>query len=477
MARREPSQESLFADASRTTYSVSELANELTDLLAQAYPAVWVKGEIQRIRQGGPHLYFELVEKGYGDEVRAKLDVALFRQDRRNVERRLREMGLELAGGQTILCRCEVNFWAKQGRLQLIARDVDPLYGLGLLEKRRRETLAWLEEKGLLERNRGLSLGAVPLDIGLVTSKDSAAYADFMHSLEASDYGFKVVLSDASVQGERATKDVTLALTKLARYHRERSALDCIVVVRGGGSRTDLAAFDARSIAEAIAMSPVPVLTGIGHETDDSIADRVAYERHKTPTGVSESLVARVRQAEATLELYHQRLAERASTTLRLANQRLLAAHTAGHAARAHLATAERTLATTLERLAAASRARTRASHSALEAFERRLSTPARRQLERGREELSKLDDRLAPAAARTLERATAKIEPLERLCKQLSPARVLERGFSITRDSMGRLVRDPSSVSLGEVLHTELAGGTLTSRAEAAANKTPQAE
>ena len=164
---------------------------------------------------------------------------------------------------------------------------MDPAFTLGLLERRRRETLAALAAAGLLEKNRALSLCDLPLTIGLVTSHGSAAYHDFLSGLSESGYGFRVIFIHAAMQGRDAEREVASALASLAGI-----GIDCAVLIRGGGSRTDLAAFDSRRIAEAIAGAPFPVLTGLGHEIDRSIADMTAPTAFKTPTTVAEFLAA-----------------------------------------------------------------------------------------------------------------------------------------------------------------------------------------
>src|SRR6185295_1485933 len=143
--------------------------------------------------------------------------------------------GQELQDGLQIRVRGSLDFYAPGGRLQFCVREVDPAFGLGLLERRRRETLAALAAAGLLERNRGLPLPDLPLSIALITSHGSAAYEDFLSGLRESIYGFRVIFIHASVQGREAEREVVSALRALARL-----AVDCAVLIRGGGSRTDL---------------------------------------------------------------------------------------------------------------------------------------------------------------------------------------------------------------------------------------------
>lgn len=279
------------------TYSVSELCQEIRALLAGAFPALWLVGEAQRVRRSQRgHLYLELVEKGAGDEIAAKLDAVIWRGDFERIAKSLAAVSIRLDEGVEVRCRAEVDFYGPAGRLQLVIREVDATASLGALERRRQETLAALRAAGLLERNAGLPLSELPLSIGLVTSEGSAAYHDFLSTLAESGYGFRVLLVHAAVQGKGAEAEIASALSLLAAR-----LLDAVVLIRGGGARSDLAVFDSREVALAVARMPVPVLTGLGHEIDQSIADAVAHTALKTPTKVAEHLVARVAAAEEGL--------------------------------------------------------------------------------------------------------------------------------------------------------------------------------
>ncbi|MFP5288402.1 MAG: exodeoxyribonuclease VII large subunit, partial [Thermoanaerobaculia bacterium] len=255
------------------TYSVSQLCGEVRDFLGEAFNSVWVVGEAQRVRPSARgHLYFELVEKGERDEIVGKLEGVIWKGDLLRVQRILGASGQKLRDGMQVRVRGSLDFSAPAGRLQICVRDVDPAFTLGLLEQRRRETLAALAAAGLMERNRALPIPDLPLDIALITSHGSAAYHDFLSGLQESGYGFRVIFVHASVQGKEAEREVVSALASLRGL-----PIGLAVLIRGGGSRSDLAVFDSRAIAEAIAMAPFPVLTGLGHEIDRSIADMVAH--------------------------------------------------------------------------------------------------------------------------------------------------------------------------------------------------------
>lgn len=424
---------------------------------------MWVAGEVARphLSQRG-HFYFELVEKGRGDSIVGKLDAVIWRSSFERIRSRLQASGQEIREGVDIRCRARLDFYPPGGRLQIVVDEVDPLFTLGLVERRRRETLAALEAAGLLERNASLELSEVPLRVGLVTAAESAAYHDFLAGLAESGYGFQVYFVHASVQGRAAEVEVPAALALLASME-----LDGVALVRGGGSRTDLLAFDSRAVAGAVARAPWPVLTGLGHETDQSITDLVSHTAAKTPTMVAEILVNRVADADLAVIACRDAL-------LRSARERLKDAAVALGRHERLAQVARLRLGALSERLTHAGRTLQLVGGRRLAEARRRLDETARRfaaaaphVLERRRDEPRRLAERIAGRAAGRLREAGAALDGIERLIQQLAPERTLERGFSITRDGDGGIVRDPAQVRAGETITSQLARGKLLSRVE----------
>lgn len=448
---------------SEPTYPVSALCGELKELLRTAYSSVWVAGEVQRVhRSQRGHLYFELIEKGDGDRIVAKLDCVLWARQAARVERVLEASGQALAEGTEVRCRAGFDFWPPGGRLQLVVQEVDPAFALGKLEQRRRETLEFLQARGLMETNAALSLARVPLNLGLVTSEGSAAYHDFLSRLEESGYGFRVLFVHSSVQGMEAETQLVSALELL-----RGTGIDAAVVVRGGGSRSDLAAFDGRAVAEAVALAPFPVITGLGHEIDLSIADQVAHTALKTPTRAAEYLIERVGEADAEVALGTQRLVRVGADALRRARERLTRADAELRLARGHLIAVG-------ARVDEAGRLLVRLARHRLEAAKRRardhrraLAAQAPRRLERVRSRAPEAARRLVRAAESRLATHRAELDGTARLLQELGPERILSRGFSITRGEDGRLLRAPGEAAARERIETRLAEGSLWSRVE----------
>jgi exodeoxyribonuclease VII large subunit len=433
------------------------------EFLGEAFSAVWVAGEAQRVRPSARgHVYFELVEKGERDEIVGKLDAVIWKGDFLKVQRLLAASEQKLVDGVQIRCRGSLDFYAPSGRLQLCVREVDPAFTLGLLERRRRETLAALTAAGLLEANRALPLPELPLAIALITSHGSAAYHDFLSGLVDSGYGFRVLFVHAAMQGREAEREVVSALRALGGV-----GIDAAVLIRGGGSRTDLAAFDSRAIAEAIARAPFPVLTGLGHEIDRAIADLTAHTAFKTPTKVAEFLIERMARADLAVAELRRALAREALEPLRAGREALGRAERGVSLARMRLAAAGGRIDEHARTLARLGRGALRDAGRRGEALRGRLAELAPRRLAAAERRRLGLGERLAGAGRGKVREAAATLQGVERLCRQLAPERTLERGFSLTRDAAGRLVRQQNQIRSGDLVTTRVAGGDFKSRVE----------
>jgi len=407
-------------DAPEPTLRVSELLTAVNVALDVCFPdEVWVRGEISSLnRARSGHVYFELVEPGpTGAPPVARISVTLFSSDRASVNATLRRVrGVRRTDGVEIRIRGRLGVFGAQGRLQLRMSAIDPDYTLGRLASERERLLLALAAEGLLGRNGYLPLPVRPRRVGLVTSAGSAAEADFLHELEHSGLGFEVVAVDAAVQGRDAERAIVGALVRLVDLD-----VDVVAVVRGGGARTDLAAFDGERLARAIAAATWPVITGIGHEVDSSVADQVAHTACKTPTACAALLVARTSAFHAEVGALWHAIEGRA----------------------------ERVIDDERRRLQRAEQSATRLATSALAVAGARLGDRS---------------DRLVRAAPRSLGPARLRLDALEGRVAALDPARTLARGWSITRTPSGELVRDADQLRGGDRLVTTLASGAVTS-------------
>jgi exodeoxyribonuclease VII large subunit len=455
-----------FSDPSlpfdESTCSVSDLCGEVRDLL-RAYPRRWVAGEVQRVRRSrAGHLYFELVEKGQGDEVVAKLDAVSWRREATTILRQLAGMGQELSEGMEIRCYGDIDFYPPFGRLQLVVREVDSVFVIGRLSRRRQEILEALVRDGLFDRNRQVQLPAVPLDLALVTSEGSAAYHDFLSSLRASGFGFRVLFVHAAVQGSSAEEEIASALETAGSR-----GVDCTVLVRGGGSKVDLAAFDSRRVAEAVARSPVPVVTGLGHEIDLSIADQVAHAHTRTPTQAAEFLIQRAAVAEESIAATTRRIVREGETRLGTARRDIRRLRSALQLATLSVQAAKHRVVHLESALRMAAAGRMTEQRHILKDVGVRLEVAVPRLIGRRAADARAALTRVLAASRARLKLVGRDVDALARLLLQLSPEKLLARGFSITRDSRGSIVRSRRQVTVGEKIATQLVDGVVTSRVE----------
>ncbi len=445
---------------SAETYSVGLLCAEIQEILSTAYDSVWVVGEVQRLRssQRG-HQYFELIEKGADDEIVAKLESVIWRNNADQIRRRLAMSSQEIAEGQQIRLRGNLDFYGPFGRLQFVVREVDPVFGAGLVAQMRRETIASLQAAGLFAANRQLPLSEVPLDVGLVTSDQSAAYHDFLSTLRESGYAFRVHFVHAAVQGRDSAREVTSALELLANI-----SLDCVVVVRGGGSQTDLASFDSERIATAIAQEPLPVLTGIGHEIDESIADMVAHTALKTPTKAAEFLVGRVAGSERAVAHVAGALALKAALPLRRARERILRVERAVQLTNYRLRSTSQRLNALEQSLVRTTARRLVLAPAQVEEKGRQIVRKCEQAIERRRREPEYLAQAIVARSKGHVTTQGARLDGWRMLITRLSPEKTLVRGFAIARDGKGRLLRDSKRLRVGERVYTQLAMGRFIS-------------
>jgi exodeoxyribonuclease VII large subunit len=426
------------------TFSVGELHAAVNDVLAHVLgDVVWVEGELRNLnRSPAGHRYFDLVDVDHdgAESRRPKLSVTLFDTDRRRVNEFLRRAGdpVRMTDGIRVRVGGRLRTFAQRSTLQLLMDRIDPAFTLGVLGAERTRLLAALAEEGVLRANASLALPPLPLHVALVTSRGSAAHADALSELERSGYGFRVSFLDARTQGVDAEASLVAALHTAAGLEP-----DVVVMVRGGGAATDLAAFDGERLARAIAASPVPVLTGIGHEIDRSVADEVAHTAYKTPTACAASLVEQVRAAERAVH-------DAGVATATAARGRVVRAATAlEHTAHRCSGAALRHLARDRERI---------------DGLGARAGAAARRCGGRAGDDVDALAARVAPALHRRLELESARLSTLAARATAHDPASALARGWSVTERAGGGVVRSPRDVEVGDGLVTRVLGGSIRS-------------
>ncbi len=392
-----------FPPAGPAVLSVSQLLRSARDLLERRFPLQWIGGEISNLRPAASgHLYFTLKDES------AQVDCVMFKS-------RAAALDWEPADGLRVEARALVTLYEPRGRFQLNVEAMRRA-GLGALYERFLKLKDKLAREGLFDTGVKRAIPAHPRQIGVVTSLAAAALRDVLTTLRRRNPSIPVVVYPAPVQGEGAAAKLVQALA----VANARAECDVLLLVRGGGSIEDLWQFNEEVLARAIRASAIPVVAGVGHETDFTIADFAADERAPTPTAAAELV-------SPSLEALRERIAE---TALRLSRQ------------------AARRIETAMQ---------------TVDALARRLVHPAERLLGL-RQNLGHLAKRLSSATARLLEGFAAQMHVAQKSLVSLDPAAVLGRGFSLTRNASGALLRDASKVSAGERIVTTLAKGSIES-------------
>ena len=291
--------------------SLSELARRIKLSLSEGVPLpVWVSAEIGEIKvnRTSGHCYMELVESGGGSVPKAKLSAVAWRTQYSAMATHFRSVtGSDLSVGLSVLLRVVVTFHELYG-LSLQVVDIEPSYTLGEQERLRRETIERLTKEGVIDMNRSLSLPMVVQRVAVISSAQAAGYRDFMEHIAASPYGFRITLFESLMQGLQAADSVVAALSEVADRADE---FDAVVVIRGGGSQSDLSCFNSYELCYVAAQMPLPIITGIGHDKDTSVMDLVACVEQKTPTAVADFLVDRMREFDGWLTQTEVQLSQR----------------------------------------------------------------------------------------------------------------------------------------------------------------------
>ncbi len=451
----------------RRVLSVRQLNESIQGALQTAFPEpVWVKGEVQRLPLDSArrkHVYFELHEGTDQGAAKYQIPASImgWDRDRFGLGRYLdgSDPTFRLQDKLEVCLLCRIDFYPPFGKINLKVVGIDPEFSLGQLEARRRQVLAWLEKEGLLTLNAQLPLAELPLRVGLLTSRGSAAEKDFRTGLEGSGFPFDVQLVDCRMQGEQTAPQIIAALKHLAGGDR-----DVIVITRGGGSRADLSWFDQQDLCAAVARCPQPVLTAIGHEIDTSLADLCAHTRCKTPTAAAEFLTGRILRQAERLESAAAALATAALIRLDGARRDLEAGDRLARLVTGVLRDAQNRihgLTATLEvrtgRVAARWQQR-------LQATALRTAAGAGRRLEAGRRQTDYLASRLGREAPRSSAETRRRLDALADKVRLLDPRRLLERGFTLTVGANGEPLARAAQVRPGQTLRTRFADGDITS-------------
>lgn len=311
------------------TFTLAELSTYITRVIALNFAdPIWVRAEILQVKINRGHYYLELVQKkGESQDISTQAQAVLWSKKRAKILHNLQISDLDeyLQSGSEVSLLVEVQYHSVYG-LKLSVQDIDPSYTLGKLELIRQQTMTRVKEENLLSLNGQFTLPPVLQRIAVVSSAHASGYQDFIQHLQNNKQGlrFEYKLFTSVLQGPKVPLEIAAALGEIAQ---EKDLYDCVVIIRGGGSRLDLSSFDYYDVAEAIAHAPLPVFTGIGHETDTTVADMVSHRSFKTPTAVAGFILDRNLSFEQSLIDLHARLAGALQRSLVEHQRKLDASH------------------------------------------------------------------------------------------------------------------------------------------------------
>ncbi len=446
---------------------LSDLQNEIREVLHGNFNIPrWVVAEISEIKQNySGHCYLDLVEKDEdSDKLHAKARATIWASAYRMLKPYFEtSTGYELVAGIKIMVLAGVEYHPVYG-LSLNIKDIDPSYTLGDVERKRREIISRLEKERVLNMNKETTLPEVPQKIAVISSKTAAGFEDFLEQLRSNPYGYKFYpkLFPAAMQGDKAESSIIRALERIFEHE---SLFDIVVIIRGGGSKSDLSCFDSYELAFHVTQFPLPVITGIGHEQDDTITDMVAHTRLKTPTAVAGFLIDRLASFEATLDEYSEYLVKASLSILHekrlqleLFRQKISSGSLAFVKYRG-----ERLLGMTAH--ARLMVQQTIGEHSIrILRLEEQLKNSARNLPERKKMEVVHATGRLKQQSLILIDREEKRLDKFARLKTYAEPAQILKMGFSISR-FRGKALKDISSLNPGDLIETELNKGKIDSK------------
>jgi len=423
-----------------TLYELNELVRQTLELgMPDAY---WVQAELSEVRVNNGHCYVEFVQKDRrGNGLVAKARGIIWR----NVFALLKPMferatGQLFTAGIKVLVQVNVVFHELYG-YSLNVTDIDPSYTMGDMARKRQEILRQLQEDGVLELNKELEMPLLPKRIAVISSATAAGYGDFSNQLANNPgrFYFYTELFAAVMQGDGVEQSILQALDSI--YAREKE-FDVVVIIRGGGATSDLTGFDTYPLAAAVAQFPLPIITGIGHERDDTVLDMVSHTRVKTPTAAAEFLIGRMQEAADALADLSQRLYHGAAILLSDSRERLLRLQA-------------RIPTRVMQRINGHLMYLMNVRHT--------ISQAAMLQIERQKQLLPQIRERVFQLSKQHVDKKRFQLVLLQQKAADASPDKLLARGYSITLKD-GKVVKDAALLHPGDEIVTRLKQGEAIS-------------
>lgn len=439
----------------KQTLSLLELNQLLAEVIEVGMPReYWVEAEISELREVRGHCYIDLIEKAEGTNTPvARASAKCWANTWSTVGPLFEKVtGQRLHTGMKVLMLVGANFHPAYGFSWIIS-DIDPTYTLGDMARKRQAIIDQLKREGVFDMQKELEMPLFCQHIAVISSANAAGYGDFVNQLESNAYGFKFVtqLFPATMQGEGVEQSIIDALNKIyasmssaqpSTFTPPPSTFDCVVIIRGGGATSDLSGFDTLALAENVAQFPLPVITGIGHERDESVLDMISHTRVKTPTAAAAFLIENLKRVWDYLQDAQTMLAANAKQRMETEQMRLMRAS---------------------EKIPSLfSLVREKEEHR-LDRVLQKILNAAQQGVSNNSHKIDIMEGNMLPLASRLLMEQKHRLQMLEQRALALDPALLLKRGYSITTHN-GIVVRDASQLKPGDVLETRVEKGIVQS-------------
>ena len=428
------------------TLSLFELNSLVADVINTTMSrSYWVEAELSEVRENRGHCYMELIEKNENSNVPiARASAKCWSNIWSAIKPYfIRITGQQIRAGMKVMLQVHAQFHPQYG-FSWIVDDINPEYTMGDMMRKRQEIIRQLKEEGVYDLQKELSLPLFAQRIAVISSATAAGYGDFCNQLESNELGlyFHVELFPAIMQGDNVESSIIASLNHINNREEE---FDCVVIIRGGGATADLSGFDTLGLAENVANFPLPIITGIGHERDESILDMVSYRRVKTPTAAAAYLINHLTSTLIRVENAQSTIIDYVKKALEIENMRIK-----------HIG-AQIPVFFSIVRTKQEAR---------LESLFQRLFTASKELMKQSDFLLLSLQQRVQPAVRGRLSSEHHRLDLLEHRARLLDPTLLLKRGYSITLHN-GKAIHNANDLKIGDTITTLLEIGQIESKVE----------
>ena len=424
------------------SYSITQYLKSVKNLISNKVPPIWIHGVLTQIKEQGALVYLSIAEFNPNDvKPVATLSLYAFRNDYNKLKLKLSSLvkPFALTEQTKVSLFVQADFYIPYGKFQSKILDIDPSYTLRELALTRERILQDLKKEGLLRKNAELEFPLVPLQIGLITSENSAAHRDFISQLQESPFQFKVFEAFARMQGNETENSILEALGTL-RVHED---LDVVCIIRGGGSKTDLNYFDSEALCRAIALFPKPVLTGIGHEIDQSLVDLVAWYACITPAACAKFLIEKNEEAWFKTQEIMQSIKNRITKRLPQESEKLLYIRDALLYKSTQHSTKEK---------------------EKIKYILNTLQKTSPRILKNEYEILIRYQTGLIFGSQKIFDLEHMKFKSMSQKLALLDPKNILKKGYTLSYNAQGEVLKSAHQLKIGEVVETQFHDGKIKS-------------